>query len=1121
MTERNKIEDLDVQTASALKELNLQCQGPSQMPEDPFDLAHRLYDEGAQYERTYRETLAVADLNAAMLKYQHAIGLMPKHHPTRAAWLYVLGTGYRDRHRRGGLVDDLWKCIQVLQEALQYTPDIHPNREKILGNLSYAFQQKWLAHHLDEDLLEYQNALKELAACSTAADTQVFELGTEDEEVKFVKNNPKTRLEQLKEDLAAISEDHADRAGRLYSLGAQYQEQYQVSQDLGDLNTGIQILQESLDKTPEADLVDRPPRLYSLAMALKAKYQRTDTLEDLGAYISQLQAAVRIMPKDNPNWSNPFHQLGVAYSHKHQRTGSLDDLQEAIRQFQEGLDRAAKGHKDQKDLLFGLAAVYNDRYDRTGALDDLERAIQIRESLCNQTSEIYPEWAPNVLALGELYDTRHRRRNAPHDLDKAIQLVQNAVNATPTHNPDRPFRLQALGSVLLQRHRRSQSFEDLRTAIRLLKEALDLTATDDPSLGELSYHLGLAYHHQYYVTSEMTDLDTAVQFSKDSVNKMPEDHPARANYEYILGIILKDVHQRTEKSGHLYAARIQFENALNRSFSRPLPRFRAGKWLFHLQIEAHEWLSAYETASKAVNLVPLLLSRSLVNSDKQFLISEVGSLASDAAAVSLLAGKSPYDALSLLESARGIIVGSQSDMRVDLSDLELGHPKLAEEFTALSKQLSSVSAPELDPHSMSRHQGDQRFNASRKVEEIIETIRDQPGFSRFLLAPLENDLMVAANSGPIIVVTASRVRCDAIIIRANKITVLPLPDLQLNDIHDRTKALNSRSLDVDILEWLWETIAMPVLEELEYKTAPTGDEWPRLWWVPTGSLSKFPIHAAGYHSDGSSNTVLDRVISSYASSLKALMHNRRRQPKSTNLGGQNKALLVAMEELQYAPQEVDKVDGICKSMNMQVVKLYSCKTDDVLSALKNCSVFHFAGHGLSNSSDPSQSSLLLKDGRLTVESLFQLNLQSQPPLLAYLSACGTGRISNDGLLDEGVHLIGACVLAGFQNVIGTLWEVNDLSCVDVAINTYERIQANGMKAESIGEGLHHATRQLRGKWLVENEERTANRASEAHGQSDQFVPEHLSSSAKARTTRDIVSSEAFPMYWVPYVYYGV
>lgn len=78
-----------------------------------------------------------------------------------------------------------------------------------------------------------------------------------------------------------------------------------------------------------------------------------------------------------------------------------------------------------------------------------------------------------------------------------------------------------------------------------------------------------------------------------------------------------------------------------------------------------------------------------------------------------------------------------------------------------------------------------------------------------------------------------------------------------------------------MLEWLWNSTVGPVLDALGFTQYPTGDNWPRVWWIPTGPLSKFPLHAAGLHLDGSINAALDQIISSHSPSVKVLIYGRR------------------------------------------------------------------------------------------------------------------------------------------------------------------------------------------------------------------------------------------------------
>ncbi|EEU35679.1 uncharacterized protein NECHADRAFT_87993 [Fusarium vanettenii 77-13-4] len=89
----------------------------------------------------------------------------------------------------------------------------------------------------------------------------------------------------------------------------------------------------------------------------------------------------------------------------------------------------------------------------------------------------------------------------------------------------------------------------------------------------------------------------------------------------------------------------------------------------------------------------------------------------------------------------------------------------------------------------------------------------------------------------------------------------------------------------------------------------------------------------------------------------------------------------------------------------------------------------------------SQSYLVLEnidweENPLTVVDLIPMNLREQNPFLAYLRACGTSQMEEAKHLDESVHLISACQVAGFHHVVGTLSKVNDETCVDIARITY-------------------------------------------------------------------------------------
>ncbi|KAJ9492046.1 hypothetical protein VN97_g1199 [Penicillium thymicola] len=100
----------------------------------------------------------------------------------------------------------------------------------------------------------------------------------------------------------------------------------------------------------------------------------------------------------------------------------------------------------------------------------------------------------------------------------------------------------------------------------------------------------------------------------------------------------------------------------------------------------------------------------------------------------------------------------------------------------------------------------------------------------------------AASYGPIVVLNVSTYRCDALIIKQSGIRLLELPHVSQETINDHVSDPQSRTL-----EWLWDDIICPVLDALGFTGPPSGGQWPQIWWVPTGKLTRFSIHAACHH----------------------------------------------------------------------------------------------------------------------------------------------------------------------------------------------------------------------------------------------------------------------------------
>lgn len=261
----------------------------------------------------------------------------------------------------------------------------------------------------------------------------------------------------------------------------------------------------------------------------------------------------------------------------------------------------------------------------------------------------------------------------------------------------------------------------------------------------------------------------------------------------------------------------------------------------------------------------------------------------------------------------------------------------------------------------------------------------------------------------------------------------------------------------DVLEWLWDSFVEPVLCELGY-TAKISDSslWPRVWWCPTGIVSSLPIHAAGYHkAQLEGRTVIDRVVSSYTSSIRALKYSRDRIESSKN----HSALIIATptNDLRFAEDEAYRIECILKEQEKMEV-MNNIEVEVLCNHLPSRSMVHFICHAVCDP-DPSSSRLLLKDGNLMVAQISQLKINAGA--LAYLSACSTALSQAESLEDECITLSNAFQLAGFAGVVGSLWKTDDRASFDLAVSFYAHLKAN---PDNAADALHHGVLDLRQKF---------------------------------------------------------
>jgi CHAT domain-containing protein len=400
--------------------------------------------------------------------------------------------------------------------------------------------------------------------------------------------------------------------------------------------------------------------------------------------------------------------------------------------------------------------------------------------------------------------------------------------------------------------------------------------------------------------------------------------------------------------------------------------------------------------------------------------------------------------------------------------------------------------------------GRERHRRAKELETLLKRIRSTGGFATFGPPPTLDELLSEAAHGPVVTYNISSHRSDALLLTRNGITSCPLPQLtqevvveQVNTFYQALAEATAPDADRisaqqtlrQILEWLWEAATEPALSALaalgEAIPAWDGEPLPRVWWAPGGLLGMLPLHAAGFHTDPGHGphrrTVLDRVISSYTPTIRALRHAR--QPRSQPADA-SQSLIIAMpttpglNPLPYVHEEVRRLLALLP----RPVQLIEPEPDNaalppgadaptaaaVLARLPECSIAHFTCHGASNRADPSQSLLFLHDHAttpLTVSALARVNLDRAQ--LAYLSACSTADPGSSRLFDEAIHLTSAFQLAGFPHVVGTLWPVDDHLSAKIAESFYTNLTTGPpgtLDPNRAATALHHAVRAVRDRY---------------------------------------------------------
>ncbi|KAF9046241.1 CHAT domain-containing protein [Panaeolus papilionaceus] len=881
-----------------------------------------------------------------------------------------------------------------------------------------------------------------------------------------------TAIQSSETCLQRLDKTDPHRASTLCALVKLYESKYAASQNPFDLQYIIRYSEMALQDSnlDQKDLLSILPKFSSAA---RLSFQQSSDIAELDKAANAIKLAIELSPSAM-DATLPY-TFAMTLKTRYQTTGEFKILDMAAQMMEQALALA----KRDRDLFAAVqmsvnyALILRLRFLQTRVLDDINLALSMLQHALNAFTE--PLQRLSVLNnLTLILDARYRATDDGNNIDSGIEYAEEALailmsmEGADHLNTAHAAVLTNLANSLSIRFSLTQDPSDIDQAIEYGTQALSFatSASQGPQNSDLS---GL-FRARYRSTKQREDLDSAILHAAEALEYLSESHPLRPLALTQMALYWLD----QEDPSNIDDAVACLNEAFNCTTASPGDRIRAAQLAAKHLVHGQKVREAASLLERAVRLMPELGAKWGSSKERQQSVVLCHGFPANAAMVALEAGLDPSLALQTLELGRGIIMGSMMDYRREVPAIKDGAAKGMEELIKAFNH-ARMRVDDAEP-------GHERRASIEEMDRRLEAIRAQPGYEDFLALPTSDDFLRLAKDGPIVVVLTSELidHGAAILVTPTKINSIRLPLLTHDEatrrMHDLTEnildlaqgAWNQRNQDMfKLLKWLWEAAVAPVCGPNGLDVLHEGGNLARLRWVGVGVLSKAPFHIAGNYALKTPNDRITKyAISSYAPSLRALLYASDRMPKQYLHHKVDTSILLTkiadaegVEPLENVEKEINAIQKVSDSVPMQSLVLDSPSAKEILQQLPLHNLVHFACHAVADPTDPSESHLILANGRLRVGDIVRAH--AAEPDVAFLSACSTAETQDVRLADESIHIASGFLMVGFKHVVGTLWQAPDKICMKVAELFYRRLLCDeGVDWDGrwkVAEALHAAT----------------------------------------------------------------
>lgn len=705
---------------------------------------------GAALRARFRYSGDTQDIHEAFKLHSFLLDQHVPSHPDYPWILYELGFTLYLRFEKLGDKNDFSRSIALTEEALQLIPDSDPWRYKAQQSLAMYL---WMRYHLSGNLSDLD-----------------------------------TSSAMHRELLSSQPSNHRDRVQTYSGLGMCMGVRYQQTNDMAYLNEAVECMQRAIDLQDSRN-PNRARIVSNLAGSLRARYYQLGNICDLDEAIRLLQQITNFPPASH---AAILCQLSNCLGGRYRILGTDDDLDESIELYRKALVFFPPGHPRREDLVLGnLADRLQDRYRRDRRPADASEAI----SLLRESVALRPQGSPGhivfVTDLVEALCQYHEDFGRPDYLEEAIMLCESWMIGSQ-EKEGRDSHVSAKVMVLsYDFHRRTK---DLDLAISLYTKALQLRPPGRIQRHESLVGLAQVLSQRFNALHTAADVETAMELLTDSLNDLPTGHPSRATSLFELARLhlvqeTSDLSISTALEKFTRGITDRHQNAQRRLTSAlgvlryledQITSFQQSRQLRQALLDAY---------IKTVDLLPRVASFGLDIESRLRVLANSDKLAADGAAHALILAQSQV-AVTLLEQGRAVFWSQHLRLRTTFnalpSDLatKLTHTAFMLERGSHSSSTNNKQTADIDDAKAAQEiETAKQRRLGDDFEALIAQARVLPGFERFMLPETFQALCSAAAKGPVVVLLATGITCQAIVIEnPDSVHRVELPEMSLQSL---------------------------------------------------------------------------------------------------------------------------------------------------------------------------------------------------------------------------------------------------------------------------------------------------------------------------------------------------